>query len=78
MTAFVLLIPILHIVKHFNNDTTAAIATAISGSSAVITFTQTWQPVVTFGVGILGIISGILAVVYWAKKINSVDGKGQG
>lgn len=63
--------------KHFNNDTSAAIATAISGSSAVITFTQTWQPVVTFGVGILGIISGILAVVYWSKKINRIDGQGK-
>ena len=61
--------------KHFNNDTTAAIATAISGSSAVITFAQIYQPLVTFGVGILGIISGILAIVYWAKKIDKLDGK---
>jgi hypothetical protein len=52
------------------NDTTAAIATAITGSSAVITFAQIYQPLVTFGVGILGIISGILAVIYWTKKIN--------
>ena len=61
--------------KHLDNDTTAGIATAISTSSAVITFTEVWQPVVTFGVGILGIISGILAVIYWAKKINRIDGK---
>lgn len=61
--------------KHFQNDTTAAIATAISGSSAVITFAQIYQPLVTFGVGILGIISGILAIVYWAKKIDKLDGK---
>jgi hypothetical protein len=54
------------------NDTTAAIATAITGSSAVITFAQIYQPLVTFGVGILGIISGVLAVVYWAKKINRI------
>jgi hypothetical protein len=63
--------------KHFNNDTSAAIATAISGSSALITFTQAWQPVITFCVGILGIISGILAVVYWSKKINRLNGKGK-
>jgi hypothetical protein len=62
--------------KHFQNDTTAAIATAISGSSAIITFAQIYQPLVTFGVGILGIISGILAIVYWGKKINKLDGKG--
>jgi hypothetical protein len=58
------------------NDTTAAIATGITGGSAVITFTQTYQPLVTFGVGILGIISGILAIVYYNKKIKSIDGKG--
>jgi hypothetical protein len=62
--------------KHFQNDTSAAIATAISGSSAIITFAQIYQPLVTFGVGILGIISGILAIVYWGKKINKLDGKG--
>ena len=62
--------------KHFQNDTTASIATAISGSSAVITFAQIYQPLVTFGVGLLGIISGILAIVYWAKKINKLDGQG--
>jgi hypothetical protein len=54
------------------NDTTAAIATAITGSSAVITFAQIYQPLVTFGVGILGVISGILAVIYWTKKINRI------
>jgi hypothetical protein len=70
---FVHFIPIHHIVQMKNfNDTTAAIATAITGSSAVITFAQIYQPLVTFGVGILGIISGILAVIYWAKKINRI------
>jgi hypothetical protein len=62
--------------KHFQNDTTASIATAISTSSAVITFAEVYQPLVTFGVGVLGIISGILAIIYWAKKINRIDGKG--
>jgi hypothetical protein len=62
--------------KHFQNDTTAAIATAISGSSAIITFAQIYQPLVTFGVGLLGIISGILAIIYWGKKIDKLDGKG--
>lgn len=56
----------------FNNDTTAAIATAISGSSAIITFTQTYQPVLTFVVGIVGLISGVLAIIYYSKKINRI------
>jgi len=58
------------------NDTTASIATGISGSSAIVTFAQVYQPVITFGVGILGIISGVLAIRYWAKKIDKLDGKG--
>lgn len=61
--------------KHLQNDTTASIATAISGSSAVVTFAQVYTPLVTFGVGLLGIFSGILAVIYWVKKINKLDGK---
>ena len=62
--------------KHLN-DTTATMATAISGSSAVVTFSQIYTPFVTFGVGILGIVSGILAIIYWVKKINKLDGKGK-
>jgi hypothetical protein len=61
--------------RHFENDTTAAIATAISGSSAVIHFTQTWQPVLSFAVGIIGVISGLFAIRYYSKKIDSIDGK---
>ena len=56
--------------KHFNNDTSAAIATAISGSSAVIQFTQTWQPVLSFGVGVVGLVSGLFAIRYYAKKTS--------
>ena len=56
------------------NDTTATIATAISGSSAVVTFAQIYTPVVTLGVGVLGIVSGILAAIYWVKKIKKLDG----
>ena len=56
--------------KHFENDTTAAIATAITGSSALINFAQTWQPVVSLVVGLVGIVSGLFAIRYYSKKIN--------
>jgi len=46
------------------NDTTATVATAISGGSAFVTFAQVYQPVVTLFVGLLGIVAGILASVY--------------
>ena len=60
--------------KHLN-DTTASIATAISGGSAIVSFTELYTPVVNFCVGILGIIAGILAIVYWMKKIKHINGK---
>lgn len=56
--------------KYLENDTTAAITTAISTSSAVITFTQTWQPVLSFAVGVIGVISGLFAIRYYAKRTN--------
>lgn len=55
------------------NDTTAAIATGISTSSAVITFTQTWQPVLQFGLGVVGLFSGVMAIIYYYKKINNLN-----
>ena len=61
--------------KHLN-DTTATIATGITGGSWFVTFTEVYTPVVNFYVGVLGIATGILAVVYWIKKINKLDGKG--
>ena len=61
--------------RHLNNDTAAAIATTISGSSAVITFTTTYQPVVSFALALVGIISGLFAIRYYSKKIDQIDGK---
>jgi hypothetical protein len=58
----------------FANDTTAAIAATISTSSAVIHFTQTWGPVLSFCVGLLSIFTGVLAAVYYLKKIKQHDG----
>ena len=61
--------------RHFDNDTTAGIATAISGSSALIHFTQTWQPVASFILALVGIISGLFAIRYYAKKIDKLNGE---
>jgi hypothetical protein len=61
------------IVKHFDNDTIANIATGISCSSAVLHFANTWQPVFALILAIVGIISGLLAIVYWSKKINRLQ-----
>lgn len=64
--------------KNLYNDTTAGIATAISGSSALITFTTTYYPVVSFALAVVGIISGLFAIRYYSKKIEEVEnGKGK-
>jgi hypothetical protein len=62
--------------KHLDNDTTATIATAVSGSATIIHFSQTWQPVAAFVLAIVGIVSGLFAIIYWHKKIKHLDGKG--
>lgn len=61
--------------KHIDNDTTATIATAVSGSATVIHFSQTWQPVAAFVLALVGIVSGMFAIVYWSKKIKQLNGK---
>ena len=63
--------------KHFDNDTTAAIATGISGSATIIHFSQTWQPVAAFVLAIVGIVSGMFAIIYYIRKIRQIDGKGK-
>jgi len=62
--------------KHIDNDTTATIATAVSGSATVIHFSQTWQPVAAFVLALVGIVSGLFAIVYCSKKIKQLNGKG--
>ena len=62
--------------KNFDNDTTAAIATAISGSSAILHFANTWQPLFALILALVGIVSGIFAIRYYAKKIDELDGQG--
>jgi uncharacterized membrane protein len=63
--------------KHLHNDTTAAIATAISGSSAILHFANTWQPLFALVLALVGIVSGLFAIRYYAKKIDAIDGKGK-
>jgi len=62
--------------KHFYNDTTAVIATAIFGTSVVLHFLITLQPLFALLLAIVGIVSGLFAIRYYAKKIDAIDGKG--
>jgi hypothetical protein len=56
--------------KAYNDDTLANFGTAVSGSAAVIHFATTWQPVFSLCVAFIGIISGILAIAYYIKKLR--------
>lgn len=51
-------------------DSTADGLTILSGASAVISIATAWQPVVAFVVGIIGCISGSMAIIYYYKKIK--------
>lgn len=62
--------------QDFANDTTAAIATTISTSTAIIHFTQTWGSVLSFCVGLLSVFTGVLAAAYYIKKLKHLNGKG--
>jgi len=61
--------------KHIDNDTTATIATAVSASATIIHFSQTGQPLAAVVLALVGIVSGLFAIVYWIKKIKALDGK---
>ena len=50
-------------------DTAANTLATISGVSAVATFATSWQPIVSMIVGLIGIVSGILASIYYIKGI---------
>lgn len=50
-------------------DTAANTLATISGVSAVATFATSWQPIISMVVGLIGIVSGILASIYYIKGI---------
>jgi len=51
-------------------DSTADGLTIVTGASALISIATAWQPVVAVVVGLIGCVSGIMAIIYYYKKIN--------
>jgi ABC-type uncharacterized transport system permease subunit len=51
-------------------DSTADGLTIVTGASALISIATAWQPVVAVVVGLIGCISGIMAIIYYYKKIK--------
>jgi hypothetical protein len=50
-------------------DSAANALTTITGVAAVASFATAWQPIISMAVGIIGLISGILACIYYVKGI---------
>ena len=50
-------------------DSAANTLTTITGAAAVASFATAWQPIISLVVGIIGIVSGVLASVYYVKGI---------
>lgn len=50
-------------------DSAANTLTTITGLAAVASFATAWQPIISMVVGVIGIISGILASIYYVKGI---------
>jgi ABC-type uncharacterized transport system permease subunit len=51
-------------------DSTADGLTIVTGASALISIATAWQPVVAVIVGLIGCVSGIMAIIYYYKKIK--------
>jgi hypothetical protein len=50
-------------------DSVANTLATVSGAAAVASFATAWQPIISLAVGIIGIISGVLASIYYVKGI---------
>jgi hypothetical protein len=50
-------------------DTVANTLATVSGVAAVASFATSWQPIISLIVGLIGIVSGVLASIYYIKGI---------
>jgi hypothetical protein len=54
--------------KNFN-DSIADSLTVLSGTGAFIHYVTIWQPVISAVAGLIAIVSGALAALYYIKKL---------
>lgn len=50
-------------------DSVANTLTTVTGLAAVASFATAWQPIISMVVGLIGIVSGVLASIYYVKGI---------
>ena len=51
------------------NDSIADTLTVVSGTSALAHLATTYQPIISAVAGLIAIVSGLLAIWYYSKKI---------
>jgi len=52
------------------NDTIADSLTTVSGVSVIAHMATQWQPIISAVAGIIAILSGLLAIIYYLIKIK--------
>lgn len=51
-------------------DTAADALTKFTGVAVIATWATAWQPILSSAVSIVGLISGVMAIIYYRKKIK--------
>lgn len=61
--------------SHDLQDTIAAAGASTSVVSAVAAKATEFQPIISAFSGLIAIITGVFAIVYYIKKLNKIDGE---
>lgn len=51
-------------------DSAANALTTVTGVAAVASIATAWQPILSSAVSVIGLVSGIMAIIYYRKKIK--------
>jgi hypothetical protein len=52
------------------SDTAADALTKFTGVAAIASLATAWQPILSSAVSIIGLVSGVMAIIYYKKKIK--------
>jgi hypothetical protein len=51
-------------------DTAADALTKFTGVAAIASLATAWQPILSSAVSIIGLVSGVMAIIYYNKKLK--------
>jgi hypothetical protein len=51
-------------------DTAADTLTKFTGVAAIASIATAWQPILSSAVSIIGLVSGVMAIIYYKKKLK--------